>query len=516
MSQRLNRLVLIAAVAVVLGLGLRFSGLERKVFWDDEIYSAFRIYGYTEQQVNRLASEATTAGDLRAILEPRALSGSPAQTVSTLASEEPQHAPPFFLLERWWVGMLGATIFNMRALTALLSLLALPAMYWLCYELFGSKAAAVIGVALVALSPVQIVYEQEVREYGLWSTALLLMTAALVRATRIWTPGSWALYGASFLGALYVYPLTLVVAAVQLAFVFVVNRAAPRRLLMPLLAAAAAVACFVPWLLLILHGLPQIDKSMEVILVQKSPVSETLRRLTALVRLNFVDFDLSHATALNALLSLGTVALIGYALYVLCKGTKLAVWGLLVASMVAALVPTVLPDLLGTGARTSQTRYFIPFFLAVDAAVAYLFYVKLSAKRSTALWTLLLVGVLCGRLATDVASARAQTWWSKFNEQSIALASAIDAQPRPLLVSDSYAVWALSVGEYLRPDDAVLLRPNCYLCDAPPSPPPPLPPHAGFDVFLLGPSPALLTEYRSTAFRCIDVRSNCTSNLTLW
>ena len=40
-------------------------------------------------------------------------------------------------------------------------------MYWLCLELFESSVTAWLAVAIIAISPFQIVYAQEARPYSL-------------------------------------------------------------------------------------------------------------------------------------------------------------------------------------------------------------------------------------------------------------------------------------------------------------------------------------------------------------
>ena len=99
-----------------------------------------------------------------------------------------------------------------RSLSAFISLLAFPSMYWLCLELFGSSLAAGIGVMLIAISPFHLIFAQEVRMYVLWTVTILLSGASLLRAIRLKRKRDWGIYAASLTLSLYTFPLSILVA----------------------------------------------------------------------------------------------------------------------------------------------------------------------------------------------------------------------------------------------------------------------------------------------------------------
>lgn len=57
-------------------------------------------------------------------------------TVKGLATEEAQLSPLYFILVRFWVQLLGPQVAAVRSLSAWISLLVFPWVYWLCWELF--------------------------------------------------------------------------------------------------------------------------------------------------------------------------------------------------------------------------------------------------------------------------------------------------------------------------------------------------------------------------------------------
>lgn len=508
-------MLLLAVLAVALGLFFRCHHLERKVFWDDEIYSAFRIFGYSEEEVNKSAAKAVTAGDLRAILHPTLPTAGAMRTIDTLASEEPQHAPPFFLAERLWVRWVGTSVAGMRSLSVVFSMAGLAAMFVLCRELFRSRRAAIIGVALMALAPVQVLFAQELREYALWSVAILVVTTTLMRAYNRGTARAWSLHAAATAFALYVYPSSLPVVVAQFVSVLVAHRARFRPMIAPTVALGAGLALFAPWLFVILTHSAQIQKGMATIAAEHQSPLNVVRSVLAQPRFNFLELEPQGALS-RAIATLCVLSILAYALVQLRRQMSGIVWGILVATMLAPLIPTAIPDLIGGGVRSCQTRYFVPLFLAIDATLAWLLAEKIDGRLESKPWSAVLGLVLAARIVSCLAFSGVDTWWNKLGQQSIAVAAAINERPRAMLVSDSYAVWALSIAEYLRPDVRVRLQPSCYLCDRKRMKTTLEPIDYSGSIFLLGPSAELQSNYRSIAYECIDVRSNCKSDLSLW
>ena len=63
-----------------------------------------------------------------------------------------------------------------RSLSALISLLIFPCIYWLCRELFNVPLSVPgVAIALMAISPIQLVYAQEAREYILWLVTIIII-----------------------------------------------------------------------------------------------------------------------------------------------------------------------------------------------------------------------------------------------------------------------------------------------------------------------------------------------------
>jgi uncharacterized membrane protein len=144
-------------VVLVLGVFFRFVNLDRKVFWHDETYTMLRISGYTKDEVKRqLFNGRIISPDsffrYQSINPERNLS----DTIMSLAMEEPQHPPLYYIIARVWVQVFGNTfassVMAVRSLSGIISLLVIPTMYWLCWELFKVPLGFIFS-ASVCLCP---------------------------------------------------------------------------------------------------------------------------------------------------------------------------------------------------------------------------------------------------------------------------------------------------------------------------------------------------------------------------
>jgi len=199
---------------LVLGLFFRLGNLDRKVYWFDETYTSLRTSGFTEFEVIQNLSNTGIIDreTLQKYQHPNP-EKNVVDTIRSLALEDPQHPPFYYLLARFWMQVFGNSPAAMRSLPALISLLAFPGIYWLCLELFASPLVGLIAVALLAVSPLHILYAQEARQYSLWTVTVLLSSIALLRAIRLKTKVSWLIYALTLTASLYTFLLSFLVAS---------------------------------------------------------------------------------------------------------------------------------------------------------------------------------------------------------------------------------------------------------------------------------------------------------------
>ncbi len=217
-------------VALIFGLLYRIEHIERRQFRADESMTALRVSGRTFASFNRLFDGGIySVNQVRAFQRVNPGLGATA-TVAGLAAEEPQSAPLFFVIDRWWAGMAGSSIVALRLPSLLASLAAIAALYWFCFELTRSHYISGAAAALMAVSPFFINYGAQAREYALWTFLLIAASAFLLRALRSERSSTWLWYAATMALALYADPLTLLVGGAHALYVLVLYRSNARAL----------------------------------------------------------------------------------------------------------------------------------------------------------------------------------------------------------------------------------------------------------------------------------------------
>jgi uncharacterized membrane protein len=359
-----------------------------------------------------------------------------------------------------------------RSLPALLSLLALPAMYWLAWELFTSSSIALLATTLLALSPFDVLFAQTARQYSLLTVMVILSSAVLLRAIRLsktiqtahryskkpvmqWV--NWGGYAASVAVGLYTHPffaLTLVAHGVYLHGMALLEPA-PKPLQGQLLtrfwlAIAAAIVSYSPWLVVMLTNRQRA--------LATTDWSQTLPGLDYLLKLwilsftsLFFDLDVGFTNPWTFIARLPFLLLIGYSVYLLYRRTTLGVWGFVILSFLVPFLLLALPDLVLGGKRSAVSRYLISCFPAIQLAVAYGLGQQLALKTAYSgrirtlkgvstlysrvapwLWRGILAGVVVASLASITVSASANSWWNKdlsyFNDQTADLMNRMAAQ----------------------------------------------------------------------------------------
>jgi uncharacterized membrane protein len=401
-------------------------------------------------------------------------------------------------------------------------------MYWLCLELFESSAAGLIGAALIALTPIDVLYSQEAREYSLWLVCILVISALFIRALRLTSLREWGLYCLGLTFSLYVFPLTAFVAGAHVIVGLCANTSTRNRL-NSIAAIAIAFVLFAPWLLVILAHASEINASMHKLFNYDPSKFRTLAGIFRLLRLDNLDFN--GGKQLSVLLAtIPAVLFLVYAIYEVRRmkaQASIFVWALLACSA----LPLIGLDFFLGGHRIDVARYFMPTFLGFDLALVALFSWKLGdTSQSVRLvsWQAAFGLVIAVRIASCAQSAMASTWWNSYNMQPRQVAAQLSARPHPLIISDDYILWTLVLAEYLNPSFDVALNPRCYQCkltrtdsvgDL-------VPEHStgSRTVVLVAPSKQLLTTVRAAMtadgvaadLKCVDVRDSCPGGFPLW
>ena len=435
-------LLSLLAIAILLGIGFRCFEIDRKLYWHDEAYTSIRAAGFTRQEIDDelFQNRIVPAPELQKYQQIKPGSTA-ANTIHSLALEDPQHPPLYFLMARFWMQQFGSSLTASRSLPALLSLLSLPLMYALAKELFTSNLTALFATALLALSPFDILFAQTARQYSLLTVTVIGSSWLLLRAMRLQSWPNWVLYALSIALGLYTHPffsLTLIGQGVFVIFYWLlVNKRELQGHVINsqfFLSVTAACILYIPWIYVLGTNLQRASATTDW-----TRVSPGLLYLVKLWTLSFTalffDLDFGFDSIWTYLLRLPFILLIASAIYQVCRQTSTRNWLFILTSIFVFFLILVLPDLIVGGKRSAVSRYLISCFPGVQLAVAYLLanrpllkslsrtgkmpvpqelcQMSNDVKNQQLFWRVALATVFTASIASCTVSAFSNTWWSK-------------------------------------------------------------------------------------------------------
>lgn len=451
---RISLIVLIFALLIT-GIFFRFTNLDRKVYSYDESITSLRISGYTwtEMVQQDFQGQPVSASYLLAKYQHINTEKSLFHTVKGLATEEPQLPPLYFILARFWAQLFGPTVGAVRSLSAGISLLVFPSVYWLCWELFQSTSVGWMAVAIMAVSPFHVLYAQEARPYMLFTVIVLLSSAILLRAIALtaspvsskFTPVVWCFYALSITFGLYTNLLFSLVAIAHTVYIIIIDKLRfSKKIIVFLVSATAGTLCFAPWILVLVFNAIQVDKTVGFPHLSLSFLSliKPLIIITCRVFIDthwaggIIDFGLrNRLTDLIRIITAGWLLLtIAYSIYWLCRSTHQRVWlFVLTAIGITAIVLIAV--------RGIADRYTIAYILGIQLATAYLFATKIlvsANNRKKKLWELGFIALISMQIISCTVSSQSQLWWNKYpssTKYNPAIAKIVNQSQKPLIVS---------------------------------------------------------------------------------
>jgi uncharacterized membrane protein len=457
-----NGLTLLLVLAVALGIFFRLTSLDQQLYWHDETFTSLRISGYNAIEVNQALFNGQVVGieALQKYQQP-SLDKTIVDTIRSLAIDDSQHPPLYYVLVRQWATLWGSSVTAVRSLSVLFSLLMFPSLYWLCQELFraGTQTApqrqstqmiSGLAIALLALSPFQVLYAQEAREYSLWSALILLSGAALLRAMRVKSLESWGLFTVLLILGLYTQPMMLFVAIAFVLYLLIVERFRINRVtILGGLAFALALLAFSPWLNIIAQSWSQTGANWTAVPIPLPMLFKTWGlHLLRMFILTEGDFGFDHWTTYGGLPLL--LILVGVAFYSLYRHTPLRIWLFVLVLTLSTFAPLGLMDLILGGQRSVSSRYIVPFYVGSPVAIAYLLAQNLlrwqysstgGASVLSKRWQGTIGLLLSISLLACVFNAQSTTAWTKGISYNLpTVAKLVNAAPQSLLVSNAFGI----------------------------------------------------------------------------
>ncbi|MDB9373154.1 glycosyltransferase family 39 protein [Nodularia sphaerocarpa] len=507
------RFVIIFLLAM--GILFRFVNLEGKVYSHDETYTSLRISGYTVDEVKQqIFNGGVISKEGFARFQETHLEKGFSDTIMSLATEDPQHPPLYYLIVRLWVQIFGNSVTAIRSLSAVISLLVFPCIYWLCRELFNVPLSIPwLAIALMAISPIYMLYAQEARVDILWLVTIILCSASLLRAMRLESeynelaPGqqipdrfaTWGIYVVTLTLSLYTSLSSVFLAVAQGIYVITTTRFQLTETVRAyLIASSLGFLAFMPWMMIVVANLFEFLISADVIKKETSEISLIPLWLMQVSRI-FFDLNFSLENPLGYLIGLIFLTIVGYAIYFLCGTTNYKTWFFVLILIIVPVIPKVLQIVFPGGIFSSSETNLISAYLGIQLAVAYLLateiYNEIVSRRR--IWQVILVLIIVCGLVSSRVSYEAETWWNQgISYGNPQVAEIINQAESPLLISDAEGINygnVFSLSYLVQPKVRFQLVKAQDIPDIP----------AGFtDIFLLNPSDTwrgeLETRYKST------------------
>lgn len=414
----LNIVRAIAIIVILGGIFFRFYDLDRRIYWQDEAITALRIAGYTEVEfIAEVGDRAVTVAELQQQYQFPNPDHHLGDTLYSLASEDPQLPPLYFILARWGAQLGGDTVIATRVVAVILSILAFPCLFWLCWELFENQWVGWVAMALVAVSPFHLIFAQEARPYSLWTLTIFLSSAMLLRALRVPSRANWGLYGVTVALGLYSFLFNVLVIASHGLYTLVHQGWRwTKQTTAFCIATIIGILAFLPWAIAVTANLTQATNQTGWTSVSM-PLGQLLNQWLNNLTVVFIDGLDIRLTPIELALRYGILALSIYALYYLIRTTETRVWLFAITLIGVMGLTLILPDFIIGGRRSAVTRYATPCYIGIELAVAYLLTAKMFSIQIKPLWRKLWQGftivlIMMG-LFSQFKVARSVFWWNK-------------------------------------------------------------------------------------------------------
>lgn len=472
------------AIAIALGIFLRFTHLDTRIPTHDEVFTALRVSGYTEAELVTDLTHPVRPVDIKYLQKYQRPNAEKTvlSTITGLAQEEPQLTPLYYIIIKLWAQFAGSSMAILRSGSAIISLLAFPCIYWLCLELFKSHLTASIATVLLAVSPFYLMYSQDARHYSLWAVCILFSSAVLLRVSRSNSRLGWLVYGLSVAVSLYTGLLSVIVGVGHLIYTVVISRYRLPQFFPSLVALGTGFAIFSPWIAVVAAQGSQVKKMSGQEPSDKLSIFELARSWVR--QPGRLLYDLNQPPEISSIekifqYSVTALCLVFviYTLYTLYRTTAKEAWLFVLTLIGTTAIGLAVQDLtLGghaaTGGMSNIPKYLTPCFLGLILAIAHLFSFQITHSSSwkRRAWQAMMTVFITTQIINSIV-----LWQSPFASVSgrllepiifsMAASDIINQADKPLLVTESSAWDVMFLIPNLKPDAQILTRPSCISCN---------------------------------------------------
>jgi len=451
-ERRLLLVLILFAVAV--GVVARIAHLDRKLFWQDESITALQVSGHALAEFRReFDGRVHPVWEIQSFYERDPTTGI-ATVVRTLAAEDPQHPPLFYVFDRLALDAAGGgAAATYRLPSVVFGILAIGFAFLLGTELYRSKTGGGILAALVALSPMHVLYARQAREYALFMCIVLASTFCLLRALDRRRALNWGAYAVTVSLGIYTDSIFGLVIGAHAVSTLLLARRDRRTLAGYALATAAGLGTFAPWGLNAVHSKGHIE-GLLVWGANVYPVKFLAEKWAFNVAAVFFDAefaDLRLAFVAAIVLAIVLASIVAFARTAAPRERAIAL-----PLMLIPIATFVAVDVTQGSHFSTIPRFLLAGWIGLEVIVASALVAAIAARARWALpaFAILVIG---GAIAAYVDNG-AENWWDNNNQVAYqAVARTIDVTPAPLVLDEDFYEVPLLLARYLRPDASFLL-----------------------------------------------------------
>ena len=469
-------------LSVLLGTFVRIHDISSRTLFSDESFSILRITSHTEADLRKLVDDRVHPVATIAAFQRIDAKTSPAATLASIGTEEPQRGPLYYGAANLWLAVGGTSIAGFRSLAVIFGILAIGAAYLFGLIAFRDRLGGAILASLVALSPFHIAYAEQVREYGLFTLAIFSSAAALLAAMRGHGRGLWVVFAAACGLGLLATPLfaLVVVSYIGYAAYAYLARTLDRRDVVWFAAALVVAAVAVsPWYF-------YVARVSQKIADQTAWGATVYPPLFYLAKIAFeigaVFFDAEFASLTYAPAVVVVMLAVTYLFY-RCARTNADAFGFTLALAVPTALVLLANDVRSSAHFATIGRYATPVWIALEIAVAAGAVAGLRARGRTRLSSSIAMAILViGGSFCALTNFQHRSWWD--NNDNVPLqevAVVVNAHPSAIVVAAQIPL-ALVLVHYLNDNERFQLyseaevphlassgRPNMLLAPDPPA-----------------------------------------------
>lgn len=480
-------LIIVIIIVIIIGILFRVINIDKKIYWHDEVYTSLRVAGYDSDEVLATFFNGNIISVQDLLKFQNLDSETPiSQTINAL-NQHPEHPPLYYLLLRFWQDIFGSSILINRSLSVLFSLLIFPAIYFLSRELFNDNLVSLIVVGLTAISPFQILYSQEAREYSLWTLTIILSSLFFLKSIRINKVTHWINYSLSLTATFYTSILSVFIPIINIVYLYLIRKKLDTKTKINfLIFTVVSGILFIPWLVIMVINFTILKNKTSWTNVEKS--WQFLANLWGLHFTSlFADFGFPLYHWASYIFIIFAFSLIIYSLFFIIKKTSKNIWLYILLLILIPTLGLILPDLIFGGVKSIMTRYFIPAFVGIYLSTGYTLAKKIQQRSD--IWSIVLLVIFTLGIISNFISSNAETWWNKApSYHNAAMAKIINRAENPLVITQDFEINRgniISLSHKLKPNIKLqLLASNI-----------PIMPYKNFtDVYIFNPSPELIKD----------------------